>query len=179
MAVSRSARFLVRVFLWSGMPFGVAMALFCSPWNSPAEVLRSGAFAGVFFGFFMSLSVGGMHLLRSASVGQPDPNRVRHEAEVDLPVPLEEAFERGLAAVRALPTLRSVEAASSPTLVRGRTRMTWWSVGERIDVALTPLGEAATRIRIASRPALWTTRMDYGVNYGNVAAIRRALARSA
>ncbi len=56
-----------------------------------------------------------------------------------------------------------------------RTRWSWESFGELIEIRLTPTQEGTSLITIASRPRLWITIADYGINWQNVQSIRAAI----
>lgn len=175
MVLSSVARFHLRMFLVMGIQFGAVTGLFHGIRTTPADGLRYGLLAGAFFGFFMAFFLGHLHVSGARRRGQPDPNRVRHEVTVCVALAPPDAFERGLAAVRALPNAPRVKETSAPNLIRVGTGMTWESFGERVELRFAPRTDGTTDVVISSRPSFRLTIADYGRNWHNVQTIRAAL----
>jgi hypothetical protein len=98
----------------------------------------------------------------------PSAGRTAKHSEYHLSVPADEALAL---VVEALTTMRAavVDTATAPDgmVVRGMTRPTGRSLGERLRVWITKDGEGV-RVLFESRPRISTTLVDYGAGGRNV-----------
>jgi hypothetical protein len=144
-----------------------------------------GVGAGVAFGLIMAVSAAlapewnhpdmDWDAMRAALI---DPNAPRPVVDVREHLTLAMAPDRALALCRA--TLRAdghfagVRVNKAAGTVRGRGRLSWESVGERMECRVRPV-EGGSQVEIRSRPLLRTTLQDWGKNRENVDRIRDAL----
>lgn len=90
------------------------------------------------------------------------------EETVTVPLPLAEAYQRCLGAVEAVPKSKLKSADESAARIELRTKVSLKSFGEKVELALAPEGERATKVRVSSQAVVPTTLVDYGKNQGNV-----------
>jgi hypothetical protein len=90
------------------------------------------------------------------------------EETVTIPLPLAEAYQRCLQVAEAIPKSKLKGADDSAMTIELRTRVSLKSFGEKVELALVPAGEQATRVRVSSQAVVPTTLVDYGKNQGNV-----------
>ena len=95
---------------------------------------------------------------------------VRQEHSRDLNLPYEQAFRACGSALDNM-ALREVQSDESSGAITAKTKMTWKSFGEIIDIRIIGLNENKTRIEVQSRPLLRTTMVDYGKNLENIEKI--------
>jgi hypothetical protein len=163
----RATRHYVLVFLLTGAPF----ALFSRIFTSPGGALVRGAF----FGVFMALTVGTVNL-RSGG-GSGDARRSlwpRQHSELVVSAELRVVGERVHDALVALPAKIT---SNSTTTLEAKTGLTWRSYGEVLRVELEP-AQHGTHVRVASRPIMPLTVVDYGRGRQQVDAVVAALSRA-
>ncbi len=90
------------------------------------------------------------------------------EETVTLPLPMAEAYERCKQATEALPKSKLKEADDAAHRVELKTKMSFKSWGEKVELSLSPEGEGATRVHVLSKASVGTTMADYGKNQANV-----------
>lgn len=93
------------------------------------------------------------------------------EETVTVPLPLAEAYQRCLGVPEAVPKSKLKHADESAATIELRTKVSFKSFGEKIELALASEGEGATRVRVSSQAVVPTTLVDYGKNQGNVNSV--------
>lgn len=81
-------------------------------------------------------------------------------------------------AVRVLQAMgaRSIRSSpGAPWRISARTRWSWKSFGEKVDIEVVPFGEREAVIRVTSRPFVPSTIADYGKGFENVKRILQAI----
>ncbi len=123
--------------------------------------LEQGVIHGVILGSIMTLVV--------AIVQRFAPKDGIHQTRtIDLPLSYDHAFDSCLAAIGTALNGKITTQDRASGLIEARTGMTWKSFGEDILITIREMDENLTQIRIASRPSLFITWVDYGKNSENV-----------
>lgn len=143
----------IRVFLIAAFSTGLYSAL------------RGGLEQGVIHGVIL----GGIMTFVVAIVQRFAPQDGIHQTRtIDLPLAYDRAFDSCLAAIGIALNgkIRTQDRATG--LIEARTGMTWKSFGEDILITLREISENQTQVRVASRPTLLITWVDYGKNAENI-----------
>jgi hypothetical protein len=163
----RATRHYVLVFLLTGAPFALFSRFFAS---------TSGALVrGAFFGVFMALTVGTVNLQSGGGSGNA-LRRLGPRQHAELVVSADLPFV-GEGVHDALVTLPAKVTSNSSATLEAKTGFTWRSYGEVIRVDLEP-GQHGTRVRVATRPRMPLTVVDYGRGRQQVDAVVAALSRA-
>ena len=100
------------------------------------------------------------------------------EETVTVPLSIAEAYQRCVQATEALPKSKVTEADETARRVELKTKMSFKSWGEKVEMTLEPEGEGATRVHVLSKASVGTTMVDYGKNQANVNGVVEWLGRS-
>ena len=139
-----------------------------------------GIIVGIVFGISLSLISVTIHKIsvqRFLDAGYENTESVRQSTSIDLAVPYDQAFRLCGAALKGL-GFRRIQEDLPGGVIKVKTRLSWKSFGEIVEIQITNLGDRETKVRILSDPRVPSTSLDYGKNLDNVirveAAIRRA-----
>lgn len=157
-----------RIALATGVPFGFAMMCLSFPTGPFAPLI--GLMAGVFFGAGMAVVLGLLQASSTSGAGQAVDVSVNASTTVFLDLPVDEALALGERVL--VEKSLEVERKSGPEggEREARTGATWKSWGEILTISATRVSDQ-TALRIASRPVLATTVIDYGRNAANVSEL--------
>jgi hypothetical protein len=154
-------RLYLKLFLAFGVPFGLLMGVF---YPYPALVVLIGMLYGVImsgiFGTIQHRSVRGKKQTHAAGV--------KHQRDIEIDMPYHAAFDACLAAVGELQRTKFREIDRFAGTIKVRTGINLMTYGEIITFQLQSLDADTTLVRIASRPRLKTTLIDYGRNLEHV-----------
>jgi hypothetical protein len=182
-AMGAGAKFLLRLFLWTAVPFGTLVGLcvlFLTLLVGPPRVaawaplvgLVAALGAGVLYGVVLAAWMGGWHLRAVKKLGFPitdETLRIPQERTLTLDAPFAEAFTACLGAVRALPGTAVLEETDyQQGVIEAVKGVSWSSWGEKIRFELRETTPGHTRVTIRCRPALSTTLADFGVSLRNM-----------
>lgn len=139
-----------------------------------------GIIGGIVVGVLLSLILVTIHKIsvqRFLDAGYENTESVRQLTSIDLAVPYDQAFRLCVAALKGL-GLERIQEDILGGVIKVKTRSSWKSSGEIVEIQITNLRDRETRVRIRSDPRMPSTSLDYGKNLDNVirveAAIRRA-----
>ncbi len=139
-----------------------------------------GIIVGIFSGVLLSYILVKIHkksVQRFVDAGYENTESVRQLTSIDLAVPYDKAFRLCVAALKGL-SLGRIQEDLPGGVIKVKTRLSWKSFGEIVEMQITNLGDRETRVRVRSEPRAPWTSLDYGKNLDNVirveAAIRRA-----
>jgi hypothetical protein len=96
------------------------------------------------------------------------------QASALVSAPSSEVVEACSAGIEALPNLKGQVDCVPPSKLLARTGVGRFSWGERISVRIEESG-GSTRLTISSKPRLWLTSNDQGMNFQNVVLILRSV----
>ncbi len=161
-----------RIFLRSGVIFGIFMALYLGLFSGSVQ---SGVVGGLIGGLLFGAIITGVSLLRARrdGTGHELGADVRQQVSIEVKRPAAETFamaEQVMAEVPATITQRDPAAG----VLTARTKMSWLSWGENLRVAVAERPDGSI-VEVSSRPRLPITTVDYGRNLQNVRSIVRAL----
>lgn len=151
---------VLKVFVFTSAAFGIPMALAFALLQGAVGV-GAGLAAGVIFGLFMTLVLGGMH----RAFGNTSVSASR---TLTLPNAPEEAFEAARAAVLKAGCRDISESGRS---LQARMPWSWRSFGERLTVEVGVEPKSGSALVVRSCPRVRTTLVDYGKNQANVDAV--------
>ncbi|MBX2800831.1 MAG: hypothetical protein KTR31_24330 [Myxococcales bacterium] len=162
-----------RMALAMGLPYGLFMGLWgWWQFGSPVAGAMVALIGGVGFGLTMALLGGVAQVVSSSSGGTQAPTLgVRARGRLSVSSTPGEALR---VARRILHEQGATEQQATADEVCVRTKATFWSWGEIVSVEAFADGPLTT-VMVQSRPAMWTTLVDYGKNQANVDALVSAL----
>ncbi len=168
------AKTLVRLFLYTGVPFGLLMGLFgIVNWGARPGIV-SGLIAGILFGGIMTGILGYLHIRGVERNITDDADEINHHMKqhrnIELPMSYERAFELCIASLQEIEKAEVQSSDYSAGSITARTGTTWDSWGELISFRLTEAEGDGIRVELTSEPS---TRqiVDYGKNLENANAI--------
>jgi len=164
-------RRLGKIFLFTGIPFGLVAALLATVWQGPGFGLWTGLAMGVIFGGFMAAILGFLHVrsVQQKGFSGASAYHVKQSKELVLPFSHEKAFSACLNSLKSLEKASLSHQDPSRGIIRARTGVTWDTWGDAITFQLTATDSPnQTRIRVTSEPISSTTLVDYGKNLDNV-----------
>ena len=143
-------------------------------------VASVGIIGGIGVGVSLPLILVTIHKIsvqRFVDAGYENTESVRQLTSIDLAVPYDKVFRLCVAALKEL-GFRRIQEDLPGGVIKVKTRLSWKSFGEIVEIQITNLGDRETKVRIRSDPRVPSTSLDYGKNLDNVirveAAIRRA-----
>ncbi|HFS68208.1 MAG TPA: hypothetical protein ENK91_11000 [Bacteroidetes bacterium] len=167
----------LKIFIHTGISFGILMAIFNSIQYGFIFGIISGILSGLFFGFFMSLIIGTLHKITTKNNSKED-NKVYQTIKIKLNQSFDEVFDLCLKSLNKLKISKVIKSDFEGKLIQVKTSMSWKSFGEIITFSLIGLNENSTKIIISSKPSLSTTIVDYGKNLENLETIKSFLTKN-
>ncbi len=138
--------------------------------------IMGGICAGVLFSLIL-VTTHKISVQRFVDAGYENTESVRQRTSIDLAVPYDQAFRLCVTALEGL-GLGRIQEDLPGGVIKVKTRLSWKSFGEIVEMQITSLGDRETRVHVRSDPRVPSTSLDYGKNVDNVirveAAIRRA-----
>lgn len=141
-----------------------------------AGLLIFSAVSGIGMSLFLVVSHMSGIRLRSRKV-LSDTFSVRPVAECRIDADCDTVFAQCVEAVASIPGVRSWNADEAQGVITASVGWSWMSWGEAIRVDVQP-DAGAVLVRVASKPKLPTTIVDYGRNLRNVETVLRRLDRT-
>lgn len=168
-------KFRLKIFLYTGVPFGILMALVHTISDGLVEPVVWGLVSGTLFGLMMAFAIGFLqrNAVKKYGWAEGEVPAVNQRRDVDIALTPDVAFELAERAVAALPA-KVVTKDSSTWSIQATTGMTLKSWGERLSVHVESR-PAGCVVRIGSRPRFTLTVADYGKNRVNVERIANRL----
>lgn len=164
----------LKTFAWMGIPFGLMMAGMDMVETHTFPVWKFIAHS-LFLGIAMSGTFVTFHIYRVRQQGVKEPTAesltVRQKRTIISTVAKSEFLQR----LKNDPVLKTMKWQESGDGFSLRSGVTWKSWGERVVVAITPIGENQYEYVVSSSPRIPTTIIDYGKNLENVNRIERLL----
>ena len=165
----------IKLFLTTGVPFGLVIGLFSALSNGVAVGLSSGLAQGFFFGITMSIVLGTMHKLKTKAQSRrtsgTGPNQ---NVEITLEGSKERCFQKCLSSLIEL-QVKIINKDSEGGVIEGQTNWTWKSFGEKIHLTVTENGKGKVKVMVSSIPKWKPTVVDYGKGIENVDSIIKSL----
>lgn len=164
----------LKLFLATGIPFGIFMIIFNSFQHGISSGLVTGAVEGIFFGIFMSLVLGFMHSrsVKRMSSGESDEAMgVHHVRNVELRLDYDMVFKLCIESLSRIKKCKIKNEDRSKGKLIAKAGMTWKTFGDVISFEIHKMGDDRIQVEVSSRPSLRTTLVDYGKNLENVERI--------
>ncbi|MCP4269696.1 MAG: hypothetical protein GY777_29680 [Candidatus Brocadiaceae bacterium] len=164
----------LKIFLSTGVLFGLFTGIFYSVQYGVTKGIILGISGGLFFGFFMSLILGTMHKVFSKRVQSEDAKdreNVHQIRKIKISFSFDSAFDACIKSIDKIKKSKILEESRSNGKIDAKVGMTWKTFGDRIKFIVTRIDENNTEIEVSSRPAIRTTLVDYGKNLENVQII--------
>ncbi len=164
----------IKLFLATGIPFGIFMGIFNSFKYGIFSSLVAGVVGGIFFGGFMSLILGFLHrrsIRRMSSGKSEEAMGVHHVRNVELRLPYDKAFDLCIESLSLIKKCKIQNENRSQGKIVTKAGMTWKTWGDVISFEICKTGNDGIQVEVSSRPALRTTLVDYGKNLENVETI--------
>jgi hypothetical protein len=162
-----------RLFLATVIPFGIIMGI-CLMFQYGFLGFVAGLFGGIFYGGFMSLILGSLHIWSVKRISyrkSKDITNVRHSRNIELQLSYDKAFNLCIESLKIFKKYKIKEENYSYGKIVAITGMTWKSWGEVISFDVHKTDNNRIQIIISSKPVLPTTLVDYGKNLENVERI--------
>ena len=168
--MAAAVKFLLKIFLIFGLLFGLLMQI--------TPLLLEGIFdlklliiSSIFFGGFMALFIGGIHLIKLRSAGvkkfTDEDFKVKQSAVVLSDLTLEEIAQK----LHSI--FWKVNIGTDKISAVGKSSI--WSWAERIEIIKQNTSGNQFQYEVSSRPILPFTLADYGKNRENVLKIRNLI----
>ena len=161
-----TARYFLLLFVGTAIPFGTYMAR--------SEGIPAGIISGLVFGAWMSLTLGALHSSASKQSGNHVLS-VEQSADFVFRGSYDEAVTAALDALRRIGVNVGKIPASRGAGITAKTRPTWKSFGEVLEIRFLPHGDREVFVTLSSRPWIRKTMADYGKNYENILAVKEAM----
>ena len=162
----------VKLFLVTGIPYGVLMGFFFGATRGLKVGILSGLLSGPLFGLFMSLVLGTFHKMKTKKIssGPGDDVGPHQSRTITVDTPFESIFEKCLLA------LGNIKAKVTNTdkvagTITAKTKMSWKSFGEEIQITVVRDEGSKAKVIVSSAPKLKTTLVDYGKGHQNVTSL--------
>lgn len=171
-------RLYSKLFLGTGIPFGIFIGIFYSLKYEFPIGLISGLFAGLFFGGLMSLILGTIHkksVKKIQSKEAEDLEGVHQIRKIELSIPFDKAFDLCTKSINQIKKGKILKKDRTNGKINAKASMTWKTFGDKIKFSLIKLNDDTTEVEISSRPIVRTTLVDYGKNLRNVEIIEAFL----
>lgn len=164
----------IKLFLFTSIPFGLLSLgidlLSREPFSWQAFLFRA-----IFFGFFMSLTMGTIQISKLKSYG------LKNITSENLRINQHTSLQSGLSKKDLINKIKSDPGFQKMILIETEdgivlnTSMSVWSFGEIIRVNIQPLTSDLNEFKIVSSPKLKIAIIDNGKNYQNVARLKKLI----
>jgi hypothetical protein len=171
----------LKIFLATGIPFGIFMAVLFSIIYGINAGLPGGLISGLIFGFLMFIILGYLHnravnkIAGDISYGSMG---TCHAQNIELQLPYERAFDLCIRSLDLIGRCRVLEEDRSEGMIVARSSVNWKTWGDTISYDISRTDNDSTAVKVSSRPTSWSTLVDYGKNLENVKIIVSFLEQS-
>ncbi|MEO6132370.1 MAG: hypothetical protein ABIQ02_11015 [Saprospiraceae bacterium] len=163
-----------KIFLFTGIPFGL-ISLGFDLLSEESHFAIAYLFRTIFFGFFMSLTLGTIQISKLKSYG------LKHITSENLRINQHTSLQSGLSKMDLINKIKSDPVFQKMTLdetedgIVLNASMSFWSWGEIIRINIQPLTLDLNEFKIVSSPKLKIAIIDNGKNYQNVARLKKLI----
>ncbi|MDH4227311.1 MAG: hypothetical protein OEV59_06115 [Deltaproteobacteria bacterium] len=176
----RRLRKYIRLLLFLSLSIGGILIISVGFKVNSLDKLLDVTIIGIVLGFFFGLGCIIQDFLLTYALPEEalDVHQVR---KISLEVPCDIVFAKCEKILQENKKVRWVEASQDKRSILAETKMSWWSVGEKLEFNFVEQN-GITDITIDSKPRLFIsgiTVMDCGVNFRNVESYVKLLGSSA
>jgi len=164
----------LKIFLASGIPFGIFAAVWFSFLYGVDAGLSAGLVSGLFFGFLIFIILGFLHsraVEKIAGDKSEESMRTCQVRNIELPLPYDSAFDLCIRSLDLISRCKVREEDRSRGRITARSSINWKTWGDTISFEITRRSNETTAVKITSRPTSRSTIVDYGKNLENVKTI--------
>jgi hypothetical protein len=171
----------LKIFLATGIPFGIFSAVLFSHFYGFSAGLPAGLLSGLFSGFLMFIILGFLHSRAVEKVGGDrseaamDICQVR---EIELHLHYDKAFDLCIKSLRLIGICRIQNEDRYEGKIIAKSSINWKTWGDTITFEITGISSEKTALKVSSRPTSRYTLVDYGKNLHNVKTIISFLKKS-
>jgi len=171
----------LKIFLSSGIPFGIFMAILFSLCYGINVGLSGGLISGLIFGFLMFIILGFLHSRAVQKIAGDRSEESMGTCQVrntELQLSYNRTFDLCIKSLDLISRCRVHEESRSHGKIIARSSVNWKTWGDTISFDITGISDEKTAVTVTSRPTSWSTLVDYGKNLENVKTIVSFLERS-
>lgn len=171
----------LKIFLASGIPFGIFTAVLFSSLYGINIGLTGGLVFGLIFGFLMFIILGVLHsraVEKIAGDRSEESMGTCQVQNIELQLPYDRTFDLCIKSLDLISRCRLQEEDRSQGKIIARSSINWKTWGDTISFDLTGISNENTAVKVSSRPTSWSTLVDYGKNLENVKTIVSFLEKS-
>jgi hypothetical protein len=171
----------LKIFLSSGIPFGIFMSILFSLCYGINVGLSGGLISGLIFGFLMFIILGFLHSRAVEKIAGNSSEESMGTCQVrntELQLPYDRTFDLCIKSLNLISRCRVQEEDRSHGKIIARSSINWKTWGDTISFDITGISDERTAVTVSSRPTSWSTLVDYGKNLENVKIIISFLEKS-
>jgi hypothetical protein len=164
----------LKIFLWSGIPFGVAMGAWFSRQYGSSAGLKVGIIAGLTFGALTFIILGLLHsqaVKKISGRSSEEALSTHHVREIELNLAYETTFDLCIKSLFQIKRCTIQEENRSQGMIYAKAGINWKTWSDIITFNIKKTNNGNTLVTISSRPAARTTLVDFGKNLENVIKI--------
>ena len=161
----------LKIFLASGIPFGILAAVLFSFLYGINTGLSGGLVSGLLFGSLMFFILGVLHsraVKKIAGDTSEESMATCHVRYIELPLPYDKTFDLCIESLELISRCKIYEEERSQGKIVSRSSVNWKTWGDTISFEITGISNESTAVKISSRPTTKSTIVDYGKNLENV-----------
>ncbi len=171
----------LKIFIASGIPFGIFTAILFSSLYGANVGLSSGLISGLIFGFIMFIILGFLHsraVEKIAGEKTEESMGTYQERNIKLQLPYDRTFDLCIKSLSLISRCKVREEDRSQGKIIAISSINWKTWGDTISFDITRISNKDTAVKVSSRPTSWSTLVDYGKNLENVKTIVSFLGKS-
>jgi hypothetical protein len=172
--LNSAMKLIFKLFVCLSIPFGLFMGLLIGADSDFTTGVYYGVREGVFFGFFMAVTLAWLQRRATRKYGEVTPVQSLRIETLASSMPL--VFDKSVEALEQFGAQIKSQNESEGTIV-ARARASWKSFGELISIHIRQIGDANFEVIIESRPRFRGTIIDYGKGRENVEALAALLTK--
>jgi len=166
-----------KLFLISGIPFGLFSGILSLNKAEMPDVIINGALSGLVFGTITSFILIALHTLLSKKVVTERPARdlkILQSRRIELPLAYKQTYNLCLQSIKTISRCRIISHNINTGEIKARAGLNWKTWGDNINFRLTKERDF-TVVEVSSRPSAGSTLVDFGKNLDNVERITKFL----
>lgn len=171
----------LKIFLASGIPFGIFTAVLFSYLYGYKIGLPGGLISGLIFGFVMFIILGFLHSRAVEKIAghiSEESMATCQVRNIELQLPYDSTFDLCMKSLNLISRCRIQEEDRSQGKITARSSVNWKTWGDTISFDITGISNEKTAVKVSSRPTARSTIIDYGKNLENVKIIVSFLGKS-
>jgi len=164
----------LKIFLASGIPFGILSAILFSYLYGIDLGLQGGIASGLIFGFLMFIILGYLHsraVKKIAGDTSEESMATSQVRNIELQLRYDKTFDLCIESLDLISRCRITEQERSIGKIIARSSVNWKTWGDTITFEITRIDNEKTAVKVSSRPTTKSTIVDYGKNLENVKTI--------